>query len=470
MLLIALASASAGAPMHAQLDALAAANAAAADALAAAGGAAVAPPATAGEQAACPGYTSLTNQPEDDAINEWCQVQCPGFCPVDKCVCITDAPKRREEPAAGNETAAAAAAAPYVDLDPAEQRKALHTELPRTVPDRISGPWFYVTDGNTREPTGHERNSLYGDFDGAGKEIGFGSAAGRKLPDWLASANRSGNAITLAFMNPTELGDADFGVPPAFIEYTHLLRQGPENRDRQIYFAIGGMEFNGYDFLADMALAEAAGENACGAARAHNVGIEIDHEGTKGNDVEGLKSFVRGFRKKCPMGQYPISMDLMGGPGGGALFWAPEAVKALLPPGKPTDPPPDGDEPYLDFVNIMVIGACQDSACLIQFWKQWDERDSTINYERTAFTFTAERICDDAESPMIREAWEWIKERNGYGLRTWSVDPHTVNGHGLWKDECNGIGAPGLQAMCAIAGAGCEAPKARALDGRSRRA
>ena len=227
------------------------------------------------------------------------------------------------------------------------------------------------------------------------------------------------------------------------------------------------MEFNGYDFLADMALAEAAGENACGAARAHNVGIEIDHEGTKGNDVEGLKSFVKGFRKKCPMGQgYPISMDVMGGPGGGALFWAPEAVKALLPPGKPTDPPPDDGEPYLDFVNIMVIGACQDGACLIQFWKQWE--DSGINYERTAFTFTADRICDDAESPMIRDAWEWVKERNGYGLRAWSVDPHTVNGHGLWKNECNSIGAPGLQAMCAIADAGCEAPNTGAVRGHSR--
>jgi hypothetical protein len=466
MLLFALASAAA--PMHSQVDALAAANAAAAAATAAAGGAAVAP--LAGEQAACPSYTSLTNQPEDDAINDWCQVQCPAFCPEDKCVCISDAPKRREEPVAVNEPGGAAAAE---EADPAEQRKALHTELPRTIPERISGPWFYVTDGNTREPTGHERNSLYGDFDGAGKEIGFGSTAGRKLPDWLASANRSGNAITLAFMNPTELGDAEFGVPPAFIEYTHLLRQGPENRDRQIYFAIGGMEFNGYDFLADMALAEAAGENACGAARAHNVGIEIDHEGTKGNDVEGLKSFVKGFRKKCPMGQYPISMDVMGGPGGGALFWAPEAVKALLPPGKPTDPPPDDGEAYLDFVNIMVIGACQDAACLIQFWKQWEDSgikdQGSINYERTAFTFTADRICDDAESPMIRDAWEWIKEKNGYGLRAWSVDPHTVNGHGLWKNECNGIGAPGLQAMCAIADAGCEAPsKTGALDGHSR--
>ena len=258
-------------------------------------------------------------------------------------------------------------------------------------------------------------------------------------------------------MNPTELGDAEFGVPKAFIEYAHLLRQGPENRDRQIYFAIGGMEFNGYDFLADMALAEAAGENACGAARAHNAGIEIDHEGTKGNDVEGLKSFVKGYRKKCPMGKYPISMDVMGGPGGGALFWAPEAVRALLPPGKPTDPPPDDGEAYLDFVNIMVIGACQDGPCLIQFWEQWD--DAGINYERTAFTFAADRICEDASSPMIRDAWEWAKEKKGYGLRAWSVDPHVVNGHGEWKKECNEIGAPGLQAMCAIADAGCVPPK-----------
>ena len=327
------------------------------------------------------------------------------------------------------------------------------TELPQSRPKRIAGPWFHVADGLEKEATGRERSPMYGDVDADGKAIGLGSTVGRKLPDWLASANRSGNAITLAFMNPTELGEAEFGVPKAFIDYTHLLRQGPENRDRQIYFAIGGMEFNGYDFLADMALAEAAGDNACGAARAHNVGIEIDHEGTKGNDVEGLKSFVRGFRKKCPMGQYPISMDLMGGPGGGALFWAPEAVKALLPPGKPTDPPPDGDEPYLDFVNIMVIGACQDGACLSGFWQQW--ADAGLNYERAAFTFAADAICDKPDSDMIKDAWVWAKERNAYGLRAWSVNPHL--GGGEWKQECNDA-APGLQAMCASADAGCKAP------------
>ena len=61
----------------------------------------------------CPSYTGITNQPEDDAINNWCKMQCPGFCPEDKCVCITDAPKRRADPTVmerepgGAETAAA---------------------------------------------------------------------------------------------------------------------------------------------------------------------------------------------------------------------------------------------------------------------------------------------------------------------------------------------------------------------------
>ena len=30
----------------------------------------------------------------------------------------------------------------------------LHTELPQTNPERISGPWFYVADGLAKEPTG----------------------------------------------------------------------------------------------------------------------------------------------------------------------------------------------------------------------------------------------------------------------------------------------------------------------------
>ena len=411
----------------------------------------------------CPSYTSLPEL-HDDSMSSWCQNSCPLFCPEDKCICTTDmpAPKRTDlgdaaPGAAAYKDANAAKAGGVVKATKPKKPIDLSTALPRSIPSTISGPWFYVADGLDKEASGRERNPLYGDFEEGGAAIGLGNATGRKLPDWLASSKTSGNAITLAFMNPTELGTPKFGVPEAFVEYTHLLRQGAENRDRQIYFAIGGLEFNGYDFLSNGELAEKAGANACKAARAHNVGIEIDHEGTKGNDVEGLRSFLKGFRGKCPMGKYPVSMDVMGGPGGGGLFWAPEAVKALVPSsGRPSDPPPDDDGYYLDFVNIMVIGACQTGECLSGFWQQW--ADAGLNYERAAFTFAADAICDEPDSDMIKDAWVWAKERNAYGLRAWSVNPHL--GGGEWKQECND-GAPGLQAMCAAADAGCKAPKPR---------
>ena len=46
--------------------------------------------------------------------------------------------------------------------------------------------------------------------------------------------------------------------------------------------------------------------------------------------------------------------------------------------------------------NLMVIGACQSGECLSGFWKQWG--DAGLNYERAAFTFAGDMICDDAKS------------------------------------------------------------------------
>ena len=140
--------------------------------------------------------------------------------------------------------------------------------------------------------------------------------------------------------------------------------------DRQIFFAIGGIAFTGFDWLQSTETAEVAGENACEVARKYNVqredaaalhlplpsaddlanacrppsprtqvGIEIDHESSRGNDVEGLRSFLTGFRRQCPMGKFPVSIDLMGSPGGGGLPWAADAVKELVPEGSPSDPP-----------------------------------------------------------------------------------------------------------------------------------
>lgn len=244
-----------------------------------------------------------------------------------------------------------------------------------------------------------------------------------------------------------------------------MLRSGEENRHRQIFFAIGGMAFKGFDFLSEKKAAQKAGANACAVAKEYHVGIEIDHESKKGDDVEGLKAFVKGFRRGCPMGKYLLSMDIMGGPGGGGIKWGPAAVKALVPPGSPTDEPPEGD--WLDFVNVMVIDACSTGKCLTGFWKQWNDPEyfktkpdlnPSLNFKRATFAFPAGGtfgICNQADSEMIREAWAWAKEQGAYGLRAWGITPGQG---GDWNPECD-EDAPGFKAMCAAVGT-CDAPVA----------
>ena len=421
--------ASAAAPMHAQVDALAAANAAAAAAAAAAAGSTVSEPAPAiaAKPSAdeCVSYTSLS---DDNVITAWCEANCKsGVCPQDKCKCATTARDVQQ-------AAASIPAAPEMG-----------TKLPK-IASKISGPWFYCADGTPHEPTGVQRNSQWG------QDYEMNAPTGRGLPDWLASTSGSGNAVSLAFMDPKELGTPGNGVPAAFIEYTYLLRQGEENRDRQIFFAIGGMGFKGFEFLGNSEAAEKAGADACEVAKTHGVGIEIDHEGSMGTDVAGLTSFVKGFRVGCPMGKYPLSMDIMGGPGGAGLAWATEAVAKLVPQtGAPGDiaegagDVADGD--YFDFVNLMVIDACTTSDCLASFWSQWKD-GASLNFKRATFSFTASGICDKEQSDVVTEAWAWAKDQGGYGLRTWSVTPA---GGGDWDSDCDD-GAPGLRLMCSEVG------------------
>ena len=246
----------------------------------------------------CVAYESLVDDSDANFMGmngtEWCRTNCAvGFCPEDRCKCLTASDVARIKKEAAEE-------AKKPKISDAELKKIMHTELPREIASKISGPWFYVCDGTGSEPTGAQRNELYGK--GLGSKVVDGNKvpdlAGRQVPDWLASASRSGNAISLAFMDPTELLNPGHGVPNAFAEYTHLLRNGTENRDRQIFFAIGGIAFTGFDWLQSTENAEKAGEAACEVAREHNVGIEIDHESSRGNDVEGLRSFLTGFRRK----------------------------------------------------------------------------------------------------------------------------------------------------------------------------
>lgn len=359
----------------------------------------------------------------------WCETNCAvGFCPEDRCKCLSAADEKKmlEEASESDE----------------DKLKRLHTQLPRKVAPKISGPWFYVADGTGHEPVGAQRNELYG------KAVNKDTITGRQVPDWLASSAQSGNAVTLAFMDPLEVDQPGHGVPNAFVEYTYLLRNGTENRDRQIYFAVGGIAFSGFNFLATDDMAQKAGESYCEVARKHNVGIEIDHETSSGNDVEGLKSFTKGFRKECPMGKFPLSIDLMGAPNGGGLTWMADFVAELIPKNGPGDDPP-GDGNYFDFVNLMVIDGGQDPETLTGFWQMWED-DATLNFKRAALTFAASAICDGKNDDIIKKAWKFGKAKKAYGFRAWSVTPA---GGGEWDPECDAMGAPGLKSMCEAVGA-----------------
>ena len=385
MLLLALVSTAAPLRLSQASDALTAANEAAAAAAAAAAAPAAAPAAAASvtDTAAasgddCVSYTSVTG---DSVITAWCEANCKmaGFqCPEEKCNCITRA--------AVQEQAASIASA----------GAELVTSLPK-IASQISGPWFYCADGTPHEPIGAQRHEQWG------QDYELNAPRGRELPDWLAATSKSGNAVTLAFMDPLELGTPGNGVPAAFAEYTYLLRQGEENRDRQIFFAIGGMAFKGFDFLGNSEAAEKAGADACEVATKHGVGIEIDHEGSQGNDVEGLKSFVKGFRRDCPMGKFPLSMDIMGGPGGAGLTWAADAVSQLVPQddGVPGDVA-DGD--YFDFVNLMARPPHLTSR------PHRVTRTQRSNAEGAVLTTNAPAVKSELyswESSTPRDSWRW---------------------------------------------------------------
>ena len=124
------------------------------------------------------------------------------------------APLTAEEIEAANGALPTASSPAPILVTPKEEAEADATEVKPRAPRKsvngiapvISGPWFYCADG-----VGHERS-------GKQRSPAFGTNTSRKLPDWLASSNRSGNSISLAFMNPRELlRTPDHGVPAAFV-------------------------------------------------------------------------------------------------------------------------------------------------------------------------------------------------------------------------------------------------------------
>ena len=92
----------------------------------------------------------------------------------------------------------------------------------------------------------------------------------------------------------------------------------------------------------------------------------------------------------------------------------------------------------------MVIDGCQDASCLTGFWQMWEDY-ATLNFKRATLTFSANAICGQKDSDIVKEAAKFAKDKDAYGFRAWSVTPA---GGGEWDPACDTSGAPGLQSMC----------------------
>jgi hypothetical protein len=291
----------------------------------------------------------------------------------------------------------------------------------------VSGPWYYIADGLD---TSHPYNTT---------------------PSWM---NDAGNWISLAFMNPKDLGGSNDPVPAAFkTAASYFISKG-----KTVFFSIGGAAYGGnWNWLSDSSAASKVGSQCADIANQYKVGIEIDYEGG-GDPLPGMKSFISAFRAKCPMGNANclLTTDLYGSPGGAG--WQKNYVSALLPPsGVPGQTYGNGQ--YIDYVNVMVIDG-QPVSIAETFWQQWLDTGVITTGRSTwgliaGFTDTLGICYGDATSnASIDQAVRFFSSYHVYGFTSWAVCP-PVPGNtescADWDPKCND-NAPGFKYLCTQVG------------------
>jgi len=293
-----------------------------------------------------------------------------------------------------------------------------------SVPSTTSGVWYYIADG---------LDSSHG-YD--------------TIPSWF---NNAGNFVSLAFLNPKDLGIVSDPVPSIYKSTASYFT----SRGKSVYFSIGGYAYsNDWTWLSDTTSAKNAGNAACMFALQYGVGVEIDYEGWQdpGGSTGQMGTFIQAFRSSCPMGKYLLTMDLYGSPG--AVDWQKSFIGQYLPSsGKPGAVFGNGN--YLDFVNIMVIDGQPVSGCEM-YWQQWFDT-GVLNAQRATFGLIAGwqpglGICygDNSAQDQINQAISFLSPHNVYGILSWAVcppAPGSTETCGDWDVSCN-ANAPGFNYLC----------------------
>ncbi|KAL0482055.1 hypothetical protein AKO1_015037 [Acrasis kona] len=290
------------------------------------------------------------------------------------------------------------------------------------LPRRMTGQWYYIADG-------FETAHIY-----------------KVAPDWLKGA---GNTISLAFMNPEDLLNKPDPVPEVFKSVTSNMKA----LNKTIFFSFGGYGYaEKWSWLRDSGSSRRAGVNAAQIAKKYGVGMEIDYEGSY-NPLNGVVSFIEGFRSICPMGECVLSMDFYGSPGG--QEWQRDVVSRVVPSGNPGQRVGDGN--FLDLVNVMVIDAV-DVKTAQMFWGQWRDTKK-LNLARATFGLLSGSyegntisICkgDQSARNNIDSAVGFLEPLNVYGYMSWAICPPAagqLKSCADWEVPCND-NAPGFNYLC----------------------
>jgi hypothetical protein len=291
-------------------------------------------------------------------------------------------------------------------------------------------------------------------------------------PTWIKDA---ANFISIAFVQPSEitsLGDKAL----TFAMVTHIKQL--QAMGLYVVISIGGASFSGdWDFLADRNQTENAANVAVGWAQKHNVGIEIDYEGSGGwtcgknkatvaTPLLNIGHFIETFRSAVPVGKGVLTLDVYAAQGGGpGLTYL---INRYLPGSSTTPDFCAGSEAglvtngkTLDFINIMVAGS-DDPKTIQTFVEGYVGKNaqiagsgnaqrifSPVLPSRATVSMNARDNC--ATSGNLLPVVEYARKIGLRGIMQWAIAPYGC-GPGSWNNplrvsdwDCNcNANSPGM--------------------------
>jgi len=225
------------------------------------------------------------------------------------------------------------------------------------------------------------------------------------------------NVAGISFIQPSDLIDEAYDLPPQVANATHILRK----QGIAVQLLVGGQISSGWEQL--QANPQKAADNAVALMKKYGCGIEVDNEA--GGDSAGLVKFIQLCSAAKPLGSY-ISMDVAGTPSG--------AQRAVI----------KGAIDSLDWVNMMVSNPGYDQGNSVKFGHEYGVPFDKMTVAYYAGTWVDN--CNKMDSGIggTGAGKRLFDEYGLKGLSIWAVG-------GMSYHNCRSDDAPGFsEAMTAL--------------------